>query len=105
MRRTPAATCLREAVRARCASRPSGSRKRTEPAEAFWASVGEVLGLAAEQRVPDRQREAVLEADVGADGVGEPVDPRGAVGVGAGQPGQPQRGALDRDGRVLPGPA
>ena len=58
---------------ARCApsaaSRPSGSRNRTEPARGLLGQGREVLGLAAEQRVPDRQREAVLEPDVGADGV------------------------------------
>ena len=64
----PAPTALRDAARARVASLPSGSRNRTEPADAFWASVVEVVGLAAEQGVPDRQGHAVLEADVGADG-------------------------------------
>src|SRR2546430_2475523 len=37
---------------------------------------GQVLGLAADQRVPHRQRHAVLEADVRAHRVEQPVDPR-----------------------------
>ena len=45
----------------------------------------------------------MLEPDVGADDVGEPVDPRGAVGVGAAEPGQAQGGALDGDGGVALG--
>ena len=61
----------------------------------------QVVGLAAEQGVPDREADAVLEADVGAHGVGEAVDPRRAVGVGAAEPGQAQGGALDGDGGVL----
>ena len=63
----------------------------------------EVLGLATEQCVPDREGQAVLETDIGPDGVGEPVHPRRAVRVGPGEPGQAQRGALDRDRRVLLG--
>ena len=63
----------------------------------------EVLGVAAQQRVPDGQGEPVLEADVGAHRVGQPVHPGGAVGVGAGQAGQAQGGALHRDGGVLLG--
>jgi hypothetical protein len=49
-----------------------------------------------EQRVPHRQRDAVLEAGVCPDCVDEPVDPRDAVGVGAGDTGHPQHGPLDR---------
>jgi len=45
----------------------------------------------------------VVEADVGAHGVGEPVHPRDAFGVGAGQPGEPQYRPLDRHRGVLTG--
>ena len=64
---------------------------------------GQVVGLSAEQGVPDGQADAVLEAGVGADDVGQPVDPRGAVGVGATESRQPQGGALDGHGRVAGG--
>ena len=37
------------------------------------------------------------------DGVDEVVDPRDAFVIGAGEAGQPQRGPLDRHGRVLVG--
>ena len=60
----------------------------------------QVLCLAAQEGVPHREREAVLQTDVGAYGVGEPVDPRCAVGVGAGETREPQRRPLDRDGGV-----
>jgi hypothetical protein len=64
----------------------------------------QVVGLAAAQRVPDRQGDAVgqpaLIVQVRPDHVGEPVDPRGAVGVGALEAGQPERGPLDRHGGV-----
>ncbi len=63
----------------------------------------QVVGVAAPERVPDGQGDAVLEADVGADHVEQPVDPRRAVGVGTGEAGQPQRGPLDGDGGVLLG--
>lgn len=59
------------------------------------------VGLAA-QGVPDGQRDAVLEADLVAYGVDEVVHPGAAVGVGAGQAGQAQLRAFDRDGRVRP---
>ena len=45
----------------------------------------------------------MLQPEVGADAVGEPVGPGGAVGVGPAQPGEPERGALDGDGGVLGG--
>ena len=58
--------------------------------------------------MPDRQRDAGLQADLVADGVDHPVDPGHAVlgpplprhRVGAGQPGQPQHGPLDGHGGV-----
>jgi hypothetical protein len=52
------------------------------------------------QGVPDRQRDPVLEPDVVAHRVGEPVDPRDPVRVGAGEPGQPQHRSLDGGGGV-----
>ena len=60
----------------------------------------QVLCLAAQEGVPHRESEAVLQADVGAYGVGEPVHPRGAVGIGAGETREPKRRPLDRDGGV-----
>ena len=99
----PAPTALREAARARVASLPSGTRKVTEPAAAFCARVEQVVALAAQQRVPHRQADAVLEADVGAYDVGEPVDPRRPVGVGAAESGEAQRGPLDAHGGVALG--
>ena len=51
---------------------------------------------AAAQRVPDRQRDAVLQADVRPHGVGQVVDPGHPLGVGTLQPGQPERGPLHR---------
>ena len=68
---------------------------------------GQVLGLAPDERVPHGQRHAVGEAavlvQVGPHDVGEAVDPGRALGVGAREPGEPERGSLDGDGRVLLG--
>ncbi len=52
----------------------------------------------AQQRVPHRDGDAVLEADVRAHGVDEPIHPRDALGVRPGQAGQAQHGTLNRDG-------
>ena len=92
-------TASRHAV-ARAASRPSGIRNATPPVAAFCASSVRSAWPPGQQGVPDRQRDAVLEPDVGADRVDEPVDPRDAVGVGAADTGQPQHGPLDRHGGV-----
>ena len=64
---------------------------------------GQAVVAAGKQRVPGRQRDAVLQAGALSDGVDEAVHPGHAVGVGALQPGQPQHGALDRDRGVRPG--
>ncbi len=103
MRRSPLPTDFFAAEAARVASRPSGSRNRTEPDGRLVCQLGEVAGLAADQRVPHRQGHAVLETHVALNGVEQPVDPRGAVGVGARQAGHAQRRPLDRDRRVLLG--
>ena len=60
----------------------------------------EVVGLAAEQGVPHRERQPVLETDVGAHHVGEAVDPRGALGVRTREAREAQGGALDAHGGV-----
>ena len=80
--------------------------REAEPDRAGGRLLGElqqVRALTASYGVPDGQRDAVLEADVGADAVDEPVDPRRALGVGSLETGQPQRRSLDRHGRVLLG--
>ena len=85
------------------ASRPSGTSKRTSPVAARAASSWRSLASSRRRASQTGSGDAVLEPDVGADGVDQPVGPRRALGVGAGQPGQPQRGALDRHGGVLLG--
>jgi hypothetical protein len=94
IRLIPAPTARPAAVRARFSSVPSGIRNR---------QLLQVGALAPAYGVPDRERDAVLEPDVGPDHVDEPVDPRGALGVRAGEPRQAERGAFDGDGRVLLG--
>ena len=64
---------------------------------------GQVIVTAGQQRVPGRQRDAVLESGGLSDGIDQAIDPRHAVRVGALQPGQPQHRALDRDRGVRPG--
>ena len=89
-------------VRARRAARSGRCRRR--PARRGRAGRRRPGG----ERVPDRQRDAVLEAHLVADGVDHAVDPGHPVlgpplprhRVGAGEPGQPQHRPLDGDGGV-----
>ena len=86
----------------------SGSVNRAVPAPTCSASACRSGAAPGGEGVPDRQRDAVLEADLVADGVDHPVDPGHPVlrpplprhRVGAGEPGQPQHGPLDGDGGV-----
>ena len=80
--------------------------RKAEPDRAGRGLLGELVkvgALATAYGVPDRQRDAVLEPDVGAHAVDEPVHPGGALGVGTVETGEPQRRALDRHRGVLPG--
>ena len=77
-----------------------GEPERDRAGARLLGQRGQVVGLAAHQRVPDRQRDAVLEAHVGADDVDQSVDPGRALGVGALQSGEPERGPLDGHGGV-----
>ena len=88
--RRPASAPVRQPERHRAQRR--GLRQR-----------GQVGVRLVEQRVPDRQRDAVLQADLVAYGVDEVVHPRQPVGVGAGQAGQAQLRPLDRHGGVRAG--
>ena len=56
-----------------------------------------------QQGVVDRQRDAVLQADLGLDLVDQPVDPRDAVDVRAADTAEPEDGALHRHGGVRAG--
>ena len=93
-RRRPCAAALR----ARLSSWPSGSRNVTEPGGGLLGELAQVGALGTAQGVPDGQRDAVLEPDVGADArrpAGSPRAcprrPRPRGRPGAGWPAPPRR--------------
>ena len=102
--RMPRATAVRAARRARGPRRaPRGMRNDDRAARGLLRQGEQVRRLATAQGVPDRHGHPVLETHLGADRVDEVVDPRDALMVGAGQPGEPKRGPLDGDRRMAPG--
>ncbi len=101
--RMPRATDVRAALRLAVASLPSGRRKVTAPLADFWARVSRSGASPRRRASQTGRRDAVLEADAGADGVDEVVDPRDVLVVGAGQARQAQRRALHRHRRVAAG--